>query len=141
MSARRAAAALMRGRRAAKALMVDRCTISRVTGETTDRTTGKVVPLTEQIYPNEDYPVGCCKLTSYEGYEAEQESAGADMTEQRMSIHLPVGSVRVNVGDIVEITYADLDPLLVGRTYRISQEAPFRTYSTAYRIFVDYIAD
>ena len=33
------------------------------------------------------------------------------------------------------------DPLLVGREYRITQEAPFKTHATAYRLFVDFKAE
>ena len=47
----------------------------------------------------------------------------------------------VNVGDIVEVTVSRMDPMLTGRAFRITQEAPFKTFATAYRVFVDYIAD
>lgn len=131
----RATTALLRGRRKAEALMQDKCLIRRVIGETTDRETGKVVPLLDDVY------TGKCKMQSYEGYEQEKNTAGTAVTVQRMSCHLPVGAYRVNVGDIVEITASRLDPMLTGRKFRITQEAPFKTYATAYRVFVDYIAD
>lgn len=131
----RATAALMRGRRKAEALMFDKCIIRRVTGETTDRETGKVVPVYADMY------TGKCKIQSYEGYEQEKDTVGTSLTMQRMSCHLPVGAYRINVGDIVEITDSRLDPLLVGRKFRITNEAPFKTLGTAYRVFVDYIAD
>lgn len=131
----RAQAAVLRGRRKAEALMVDSVTISRVTGTSTDEDTGKVVPVLEPVY------TGRAKLQSYEGYEAEKNVAGAALTVQRMSVHLPVGAYRVNVGDIVEFTASPLDPMLTGRKFRATQEAPFKTFATAYRIFVDYIAD
>lgn len=131
----RATAALMRGRRKAEALMFDKCIIRRVTGETTDRETGKVVPVYADMY------TGKCKIQSYEGYEQEKDTVGTSLTMQRMSCHLPVGAYRINVGDIVEITESRLDPLLVGRKFRITNEAPFKTLATAYRVFVDYIAD
>lgn len=125
----------MRGRRKAESLMFDKCIIRRVTGETTDRETGKVVPEYADMYE------GKCKMQSYEGYEQAESTAEADLTLQRMSCHLPVGAYRINVGDIVEITASRLDPLLMGRKFRITQEAPFKTFATAYRVFVDYIAD
>lgn len=131
----RATAALLRGRRKAEGLMMDKCIIRRVIGETTDRETGKVVPLYADMYE------GKCKMQSYEGYEQEKNTAGAALTVQRMSCHLPVGAYRINVGDIVEITQSRLDPLLVSRKFRITQEAPFKSFATAYRVFVDYIAD
>lgn len=134
MSAR-ARAATLRGRRRAEALMQDQCLIRRVIGETTDRETGKVVPLYDDVY------TGKCKLQSYEGYEQEKNTAETALTVQRMSVHLPVGAYRINVGDVVEVTDSRMDPLLVGRKFRITQEAPFKTFATAYRVFVDYIAD
>ncbi|MDN5546028.1 MAG: DUF6093 family protein [Rhodococcus sp. (in: high G+C Gram-positive bacteria)] len=134
MSAR-ALTITMRGRRKAEALMFDKCVIRRVVGETTDRETGKVVPLYQDMYE------GKCKMQSYEGYEQSKTTAETTLTMQRMSCHLPVGAYRINVGDIVEITESRLDPLLVNRKFRITQEAPFKTFATAYRVFVDYIAD
>lgn len=115
--------------------MQDQCLIRRVVGQTTDRETGKVVPLYEDAY------AGRCKLQSYEGYEQEKSTAETALTVQRMSVHLPVGAYRINVGDIVEIASSRMDPMLVGRKFRITQEAPFKTFATAYRVFVDYIAD
>lgn len=134
MSAR-ARAATLRGRRRAEALMQDQCLIRRVIGETTDRETAKVVPLYDDVY------TGKCKLQPYEGYEQEKNTAETALTVQRMSVHLPVGAYRINVGDVVEVTDSRMDPLLVGRKFRITQEAPFKTFATAYRVFVDYIAD
>ena len=115
--------------------MQDQCLIRRVVGETTDRKTGKVVPIYSDVHE------GKCKVQSYEGYEQEKNTAETALTVQRMSVHLPVGAYRVNVGDIVEITTSRMDQMLVGRKFRITQEAPFKTFATAYRVFVDYIAD
>ena len=115
--------------------MQDQCLIRRVTGETTDQETGKVVPLYDDVY------TGKCKLQSYEGYEQSKTAAETTVTVQRMSVHLAVGAYRINVGDIVEITASRMDPMLTGRKFRITQEAPFKTFATAYRVFVDYIAD
>ncbi|WP_423058703.1 DUF6093 family protein [Brevibacterium linens] len=129
------AGALLAGRARAEQMMKDQCIIRRVIGETTDRETGKVVPVYDAVYN------GRCKLQSYEGYEQEKNTAGTALTVQRMSVHLPVGAYRINVGDFVEITGSRMDPLLVGRKFRITQEAPFKTFATAYRVFVDYIAD
>lgn len=128
-------AALRAGRQRAESRMLDTCLIRRVIGETTDRETGKVVPLYQDVYE------GKCKLQSYEGYEQEKNTAAAALTVQRMSCHLPVGAYRINVGDVVEFTASSLDSYLVGRKFRITQEAPFKSFATAYRVFVDYIAD
>lgn len=128
-------AAVRSGQRLAESLMVLSCTIDRPTGSTTDRSTGKVVTQHERVYE------GRCKLTSYEGYEQERDVVGFQATSQRLSIHLPVGAYRSQVGDVITIT-ADggLDERLVGRKYRVAQEATYRAYATADRIFVDAIA-
>lgn len=133
--------ALAAGRAAAELRMRDRCEIRRVLGRETDRSTGKVSKSTEVVYPNDQHPTPRCKVQSYEGYEAERTMAGAALTTQRMRVDLPVGAYRINVGDIVTITASVDDPMLVGREFRISQEAPFKSQATAYRVFVDYIAD
>jgi hypothetical protein len=127
--------ALRAGRALAERMMVDHVVIRRITGERTDRITGKVTPLTEAVY------TGKCKLQSYEGYEQSRDTAGVQYTVQRLSIHLPVGAYRINVGDVAEIVTSTIDPLLVGRQLRLVSEAPFKTFATAYRVFVDYIAD
>lgn len=133
MSAR-ARAALLRGRRRAEALMQDQCTISRVVGETMDEI-GRVVPVTETVYE------GPCKVQSYEGYEESREVIAHSAVVQRMSIHIPVGAYRCSVGDVLTLEKSFMDPLLEGRKFRITQEAPFKTFATAYRIFVDFKAE
>lgn len=135
MSSARASAALRRGRRLAESMMILRCRIDRVTGETTDRVTGKSTPLLVTVYE------GRCKITSYEGYEQEADVAGSATTTQRLSIHLPVGKFNSHVGDVVTITRSPLDDRLVGASYRLAQQAPFRTFATADRIFIDAIAN
>lgn len=122
------------GRRAAERLMTDLIEISRVTGSTVDPLTGTDAPELEQVY------LGKAKLQSFEGYEASREVVLHSAVTQRMSIHLPVDSYRSSVGDVVRIVRS-ADPLLEGREYRVTQEAPFKTHATAYRIFVDFKAE
>ena len=114
--------------------MQDQCTISRVTGQEMDEI-GRVVPVTETVYS------GRCKLQSYEGYEESREVISHSAVVQRMSIHLPVGSYRCSIGDVLTINESLMDPLLEGRQFRVTQEAPFKTFATAYRIFVDFKAE
>lgn len=127
--------ALRAGRALAERMMVDHVIIRRITGQETDRVTGKVTPVPQVVYD------GKAKLQSYEGYEQSRDTAGVQYTVQRLSIHLPVGAYRINVGDVAEIITSTVDPLLVGRQLRLVSEAPFKTFGTAYRVFVDYIAD
>ena len=125
---------LNRGRRAAESLMTDHVQIRRVVGSTVDPLTGEDSPEYTTVYE------GKAKLQSFEGYEASREVISHSSVVQRMSIHLPVGSYRSSVGDVARIVRS-VDPLLVGREYRVTQEAPFKTHATAYRIFVDFKAE
>ncbi|WP_344251638.1 DUF6093 family protein [Brevibacterium sanguinis] len=127
--------ALRAGRALAERMMVDHVIIRRIAGQETDRVTAKVTPVTQVVYD------GKAKLQSYEGYEQSRDTAGVQYTVQRLSIQLPVGAYRINVGDVAEIITSTVDPLLVGRQLRLVSEAPFKTFGTAYRVFVDYIAD
>lgn len=132
MSAR---AAIRQGRKLAESLMCDTITIDRVTGVETDPMTGRDTPTLERVYE------GKGKVQSYEGYEASREVIEHSSVVQRMSIHIPVDAYRCSVGDVVEIVDSEMDPLLIGREFRVTQEAPFKTYATAYRIFVDFKAE
>ena len=128
MSAR---AAIMQGRRMAERLMVDRWVVYKLDMDDVDPLTGEAVRVT--VYE------GKAKLTSYEGYEQTPEVVGHTSTVQRMSLHLPVGPYRPQVGHVAVCTES-LDPNLVGTQYRMTQDAPFKTFATAYRVFVDFEA-
>lgn len=128
MSAR---AAIMQGRRMAERLMVDSWVVYRLDMNDVDPLTGEAVRVT--VYE------GKGKLQSWEGYEQNTESVGHTSTIQRLSLHLPVTSYRPQVGHVA-VCIDSLDPSLIGTEYRISQDAPFKTFSTAYRVFVDFKA-
>lgn len=93
MSAR---TAVLAGRRAAEALMVDRATITRPTV-----TTGPdgLDTLTETTVW-----AGPCKVQTYEAHETAANAAGALVTIQRYSIHLPHHVDAVRVGDLIRVT-------------------------------------
>lgn len=128
MSAR---AAIMQGRRMAESLMVDRWVVYKLDMDDVDPLTGEAVRTI--VYE------GKAKLTSYEGYEQTPEVVGHTSTVQRMSLHLPVGSYRPQVGHVA-VCVESLDPNLIGTQYRMTQDAPFKTFATAYRVFVDFEA-
>ena len=128
MSAR---AAIMQGRRMAERLMVDSWVIYKLDMDDVDPLTGEAVRAA--VYE------GKGKLQSWEGYEQNTESVGHTSTIQRLSLHLPVTSYRPQVGHVA-VCVDSLDPRLIGTEYRISQDAPFKTFSTAYRVFVDFKA-
>ena len=128
MSAR---AAIMQGRRMAESLMVDSWVVYKLDMDDVDPLTGEAVRVT--VYE------GKGKLTSYEGYEQTPEVVGHTATVQRLSLHLPVTSYRPQVGHVA-VCVDSLDPNLVGTEYRMTQDAPFKTFATAYRVFVDFKA-
>lgn len=128
MSAR---AAIMQGRRMAERLMVDKWVVYKLDMNDVDPLTGEAVRVT--VYE------GKGRLQSYEGYEQTPEVIGHTSTVQRMSLHLPVGPYRPQVGHVA-VCAESLDPNLVGTQYRMTQDAPFKTHATAYRVFVDFEA-
>lgn len=92
MSAR---TAVIAGRRAAEALMTDRATITRPTVTTGEGGLDEI----------DETPVweGRCKVQTYEAHETAANSAGALVTIQRYSIHLPHHVDAVRVGDLIRV--------------------------------------
>jgi hypothetical protein len=126
---------LAEGRAAAEAIMLDACTITRVTGPEgpLDPDTGLREPApTETVYS------GKCKVQTYEPHETARESGEHVFTEQRYHLHLPIGVGPVKVGDTAEIIATAADPQLVGRSYRIAA-LHHKSLATAQRLLVDEI--
>lgn len=92
MSAR---TAVIAGRRAAEALMIDRATVTRPTVTTGPDSLDHVT----------ETPVwsGPCKVQTYEAHETAANAAGALVTIQRYSIHLPHSVAAVRVGDLIRV--------------------------------------
>lgn len=92
MSAR---TAVIVGRRAAEALMVDKATVTRPTVTTGPDGLDQVT----------ETPVwaGPCKVQTYEAHETAANAAGALVTIQRYSIHLPHRVDAVRVGDLIRV--------------------------------------
>jgi hypothetical protein len=131
----RAVAALRRGRSRAEALMVDQCTITRVTGEP-----GPLDPETGERPPAPTITVynGRCKVQTFEPNPSRPESGDHVYTVQRYSVHLPVSAPVTQVGDLVEITAAAADPELVGRRYEVVG-LMHKSLATARRMLVDEV--
>jgi len=131
--------ALAAGRAAAESIMLDTCLITRVTGPPgpVDPVTGERTPApTETIYPPPDAMSpfdGRCKIQTFEPYESNRNSGGHVFTEQRYSLHLPIGAGPVAIDDQVEIITAVSDPQLAGRVYRIAG-LHHKSLATAQRI-------
>lgn len=114
--------------------MLDSCTVRRVVpGQTvTDPVTGVDSPVTETVW------VGRCKVTTYEPYERNPEVGGSTQTVQRYSVHVPVGSFRPEIGLVVRIESARLDPHLASRDFRVVSLL-HKTAATAYRLGVEEV--
>lgn len=129
------APALARGRAAAESLMVDTCTITRTTGESTNDDTGVVTLTTSAIY------TGRCRI--------QQSQLGADSTPAdpgeayvrlvAFELQLPMSVTGLRVGDVATITASALDPDLVGRAFNILGLA-HKTHATARRLQVQEVA-
>lgn len=121
-------------RRQAEARMLDTCVVRRVTGESTDGD-GNVTPTySEPLYE------GACRVQTYEPQESTADIGGAStVTTQRYSVHIPVGSYAPQIGDVVTLDSAALDPQLAGRTYRVVALL-HKSQATAYRLGVQEVA-
>ena len=111
--------------------MLDTCTVRTVTGKTTNPTTGAVT----YTYSAPLY-TGRCKVQTYEPQESNPEAGGATFTVQRYSVHVPVAAFIPAVGQVIEITSAELDANLVGATFRVVALL-HKTAATAYRLGVE----
>ncbi len=110
--------------------MVEEVRVSRVTGETTE---GAVVtPVVETVYE------GRAKLQNQQQYEQLVEVGGKSTVIQRSLIHFPVGSFQMADGDEL-VFVSSPTPFLQGARYRLSGEAPLKTFETAYRVYADQI--
>jgi hypothetical protein len=120
------------GRRMAESMMLDTCTVRRVTGEVTDDN-GNVTPTYSAVY------AGVCKVQTNEGVQTNPEVAGATATVQRYTVHVPVGAFEPAVGQVVNISAARLDPYLAGRSFRVVALL-HKTAATAYRLAVEEVS-
>lgn len=140
----RAQRVLRRGQRHSEALMVDRVKVTRVS--TSEAADGTITRSTIQVYPDPDWPDdhphkrGKAKLANQNQYESTPTSAGHTFVVQRSLIHFPVGSFQMQNGDVAEFIHSEA-PFVAGSKYRLTGEAPYRTFETAYRVYVDQIVD
>lgn len=123
---------LQAGRDAAENLMRTTVRVTRQTGEVTY---DGLKPVRGDLLIYE----GKGKIQSYEGYEQERTSAGANVVVVRVRLDIPVGVAVIEPGDHVEVLACLDDPQLVGERFRVSALAPYKSMATAYRVFVDLI--
>lgn len=126
-------AQLLESRADAESLMLDTCTIGILGDPVTDPVTDVVTTPLDPLF------TGRAKVQTWEAQESNPEAGGATMTVQRYAVHIPVGSYAPEVGHVVEITAAALDPHLAGRRYRIVALL-HKTMATAYRLGVEEVS-
>lgn len=118
---------LKRRRKAAEALMVDSCTITRPGEPVTDPDTGDVAVGEVAVY------AGICKVQSKDSATATPDSAGASFVFVSRQVHIPANAADVQDGDVVTITASLLNAFTVGKQYRVEGFTP-DTFDTAARI-------
>jgi Family of unknown function (DUF6093) len=127
-----ATTATLRGRAAAENLMIDACTVQRVTGSATNDTTGVVTPTYSTIY------TGKCRVQQVVPIAKPANVGEAAVWLQRLVLQLPMSVVGIQSDDLVTITASVLDGDLVGRTFHV-RELGHKTHATARRVQLEEI--
>ncbi len=122
-----AASATARGQRLAESLMIHEGHVTRVTGSGTSG--GREIPVTTTIY------TGTAKLAGSNLAGKSAEVAGLTVQTQSPQVHFPVGAFVMHSGDLWTFTTGPL----AGRKYRLTGEAPARSFETAYRVQAEEI--
>lgn len=121
---------LASGRAAAEALMVDTCTVTRVTGQALDEDTGAYVDTTSTIYS------GKCRVQVRNAATAALPLAGErEVVAFMLELQIPMSAAALAVGDKVTITASTHDTNLVNRVFRV-RELFHKTHATARRTLV-----
>ena len=128
-----AASVLVRGRQAAEALMVDACTITRVTGQTTNTQTAAITPTTATVY------TGKCRLQQQGRMSRPTTVAEEYVFQTQRELQLPMSVTGVRINDIVTVTASALDPDSAGRTYWV-RELFDKTHGTSRRIGIEEVS-
>jgi hypothetical protein len=127
-----ATTATRRGRLAAEANMVDACTIQRVTGSSTNDTTGVVTPTYSTIYS------GKCRVQQVVPIAKPAHVGEAAVWLQRLVLQVPMSVTGIASDDLVTITASLLDADLVGRTFHV-RELGHKTHMTARRVQLEEV--
>jgi hypothetical protein len=119
--------AVLRGRKAAEALMLDQCTITRPGEVVTDPNTGDVTNTSTEVY------AGKCKVQSKDSATANPEAGEHQFTVVSRQVHIPANAADVRDGDVVTLTASALNAFTVGKQYRVAGFTP-DTFDTAFRL-------
>lgn len=130
-----ATSALLRGRVAAERLMLDTCTVKRLSGQVNTPDTGQVVNTYTTVYS------GKCKVQQADrsGVARPQSVGEAEVFMSRLQLHLPISATGVTSDDIATITASALDPDLVGKVFHV-REPSAKTFLTARRFGIEQVA-
>lgn len=110
-----AADAILAGRAAAEALMVDACVVERPGEAVTDPETGVVTAVMIPVYS------GPCKVQQTISQASTPEAGGHSFTVQDVRWDTPVTAGPFLVDDVVTMTASALDPHLPGRVFRVAE--------------------
>lgn len=119
--------AILRGRVAAEALMVDACTIRRKAGESTIG--GVVTPTYSTLY------TGKCRVQVKADAGQGQNVGEAYLVVERHEVQLPITVTGLQEGDRITITASALDPDLIGRVYAV-RDVLRKSHLTSRRVTV-----
>jgi len=106
--------------------MVDACTITRVTGKATSRTTMQVTPATVEVYS------GACRVRPEATQASQVDLVDRAAFTRRLLVSLPQAATGVAVDDVVVID-ASVDPELVGARL-VVRAVDVGTHRTARRL-------
>jgi hypothetical protein len=124
------AARLASGRAAAERIMTDTCSITRITGQTLNETTGAWTDVTSTVY------TGKCRVQLRNMQVASLPLSGdRQVVALQLEVWIPMSSTSPTVGDNVTITAAVHDSTLVGRVFRVREEM-HKSHATARRLVV-----
>jgi Family of unknown function (DUF6093) len=132
-----AVSALLRGRTAAVALMLDTITVTRLdpTATTTDGETGVVTKVYTTVYTGP----GKIQRTPRASRVQPATVGEAEVFMSRLELHLPITAVGITADDIATVTASQLDPDLVGKVFHI-RELAVKTLQTARRFGIELVA-
>jgi hypothetical protein len=120
------------GRAAAERLMVDACKIERITGETTNTTTGEVTQTKTTVYS------GKCRVQQRGRMSRPEDVGEAYVFQTLRELQVPMAVTGVEIEDLVTVTASTLDPDAVGQTYWV-RELWTKTHSTSRRLGIEEV--
>lgn len=122
-----AVSATLAGRALAERLMQDTCRVTVRSGETTwDEELGREVPTPPTVFYE-----GRCRFQIPPYRDADKPAAGEYLwTIQDIALQLPMDAPIPPVDADVEALTCALDPLMVGRPFRVRAPVPPKTHAT-----------